>query len=228
MQQHPTVRQGWMNQVCHLHQDSYIPFQTFGSLLDQLVSRMHHSFLPLLSAVLNKQGPNVETRIEDATQPRQGDNILESLRLKQEVRERVSSAVEDLGGKVKRIYRIDSLLFSACLRHRVPSGPTATDVRTRSSVHCLHRDWVELSWCSAVTCNPVHGTHPCMRMSKCGQAGILVWHCKTERLLTLSRPLPAPLQPSKSHSPDPAGDISSTAVVTFPGIRMQPFDPCPD
>lgn len=46
------------------------------------------------------QGKGAEERIAEVVQPRQGDDLLESLQLKREVRERVSDAVEDLGGKV--------------------------------------------------------------------------------------------------------------------------------
>lgn len=46
------------------------------------------------------QGKGPEERIAEVVQPRQGDELLESLQLKREVRDRVSDAVEDLGGKV--------------------------------------------------------------------------------------------------------------------------------
>ena len=64
------------------------------------------------------QGKGAEERIAEVVQPRQGDDLLESLQLKREVRERVSDAVEDLGGKVHTsINSIHRNGFPSVLQH---------------------------------------------------------------------------------------------------------------
>lgn len=91
-----------------------LPF-TSRTLSSPLLSHRHKALQT--AAWFNQQ--SAEAKIEQTAQLTQEDDILESLQLNPEVRENVSRAVEDLGGKARHFndfmfVNLGSLVNSAC------------------------------------------------------------------------------------------------------------------